>query len=987
MKSIRCYFAIAIVLHLLSINFDSNAQTKWYKYPNPVMKYEESETWDQLKIPLTVLFEDDQYHLWYRGWGSDNPEFLGIGYATSPNGINWKKHEASPLEFKCYDDSWDLDSKYRRFDILKIDTLYSMWYVGYDKKDSTSKIGSAFSHDGLKWTKSPEPVLKLGQDNEWDDALIDAVKVYFDGIRYQMWYTATTKSDWKLRVGYATSDDGIHWNKHPENPVLDVGKTGSWDDDDVGAYSVYFNDSCYEMWYDGGNKVNHQIGYATSLDGYNWIRWPDNPVLSVGELGTWDPWLARIANVVSHDSIYRMWYYGCDGSDCNIGYATTSNWEASKWSMTKGNKAQKVYKVKIFNREEYINVDSLIEILPELSETELIDALNNLALAYSLNDSLKSLRYANKSLELARKANYPEGRAMALYCIGNTQYVLDNYSDALANQLSALWLFDSLKMHFEYGNLLSQIASIHSFAGSYGLACRYFQQALDMFEKLNDTGLIIRSLYYLGSEYLKDGDSTLAMNVFQQRLSLATAIKDKQTQASAYEAIGLCYSGRNLDSALYYFDKAMNIRYTMGTFAWMQSVNLLITAEAYFSSGPDHYDSAMKYFKKCYSKFKKLGKVRLFYGVAELYFNSGDYNKSKHFLNISLNECNPSLERLNHKQFTSLDQKLYHEQELKMYMEKIYRLYYRLDTAVYDEGSANKHFILATNWNERIFDEQKRRQMALLQGSFENESALNHMNMLTKENEVKDLQIQQSQTILYGMGGFVLIIIFMALLFIRQNKIRAEHKTVLLEQKMLRLQMNPHFIFNALSNIMNFIESRNIDSAIGYLANFSSLLRSTLESTRKDNIILQDEVNGLTNYLELQKLRYGNKFEYAVEVDNKLDPEEVTIPPMLIQPFIENAIEHGIRHKKTTGNIEVRFIRKGKLLICEVEDDGVGREKAWEVEYKTRKEHKSLATAIIKDRIQALNKKMKQKIRMDIIDLKSNNNVAIGTKVVIWIPQ
>ncbi len=199
--------------------------------------------------------------------------------------------------------------------------------------------------------------------------------------------------------------------------------------------------------------------------------------------------------------------------------------------------------------------------------------------------------------------------------------------------------------------------------------------------------------------------------------------------------------------------------------------------------------------------------------------------------------------------------------------------------------------------------------------------------------------------------------------------------------------MNPHFIFNALSNIMNFIESKNIDSATRYLANFSSLLRTTLESTRKDNILLQEEVNGLTNYLELQKLRYGNKFEYAIAVDDKLDPEDVSIPPMLIQPFIENAIEHGIRHKKTTGYIAVRFILKGKQIICEVEDDGVGREKAWETEYKTRKEHTSLATAIIIDRIQAINKKMKQKIRLDIIDLKSNNELAIGTKVVICIPQ
>jgi len=260
------------------------------------------------------------------------------------------------------------------------------------------------------------------------------------------------------------------------------------------------------------------------------------------------------------------------------------------------------------------------------------------------------------------------------------------------------------------------------------------------------------------------------------------------------------------------------------------------------------------------------------------------------------------------------------------------------------------------------------------------------MGALQKENEVKDLRIQQSRILLFGLGGFVVVILLMALMFVRQNKIRAEHKTVVLEQKLLRLQMNPHFIFNALSNIMNLIETKKTNRATSYLSSFSSLLRSTLETTRKDKILLEEEINGLTNYLELQKLRYGDKFDYTLEVDDKLNPEEMTIPPMLVQPFIENAIEHGIRHKKSAGHITVRFILKGEYIICEVEDDGVGRGKAGEVEYKSCRKHKSLATNIITDRIQAINKKMKGKIRLEIIDLKSDDNIALGTRVVIAIP-
>jgi sensor histidine kinase YesM len=121
-------------------------------------------------------------------------------------------------------------------------------------------------------------------------------------------------------------------------------------------------------------------------------------------------------------------------------------------------------------------------------------------------------------------------------------------------------------------------------------------------------------------------------------------------------------------------------------------------------------------------------------------------------------------------------------------------------------------------------------------------------------------------------------------------------------------------------------------------------------------------------------------------VDEKIDEEDMSIPPMLVQPFIENAIEHGIRHKQTPGRIDVRFFLKDKKIQCEVEDDGVGREKAWEAEAKERTGHKSLATDIIKDRIKNLNRKFKQKIQLEIIDVISESKEATGTKVLLDLP-
>ncbi len=257
---------------------------------------------------------------------------------------------------------------------------------------------------------------------------------------------------------------------------------------------------------------------------------------------------------------------------------------------------------------------------------------------------------------------------------------------------------------------------------------------------------------------------------------------------------------------------------------------------------------------------------------------------------------------------------------------------------------------------------------------------------MEKENEVQELQIKQSRIFNWGLVGLVVIIVLMALLFIRQNKLKNEHKTVVLEQKLLRLQMNPHFIFNVHSNILGFIENKKTESAARYLSTFSKLLRTTLESSRNDYIYLDEEINMIKAYLDLQKLLYENKFNYTLEVDDQLDPDDVSIPPMLIQPFIENAIKHGISQKTEKGNVFVRFKLEDKKVICEVEDDGVGREKAWETKHRSKKEHTSLATSIINDRIHAINKKMKQKIKLAIVDLKSEDNLSTGTRVVLDLP-
>jgi sensor histidine kinase YesM len=236
------------------------------------------------------------------------------------------------------------------------------------------------------------------------------------------------------------------------------------------------------------------------------------------------------------------------------------------------------------------------------------------------------------------------------------------------------------------------------------------------------------------------------------------------------------------------------------------------------------------------------------------------------------------------------------------------------------------------------------------------------------------------------MGGFILLLITTGILLFRNYRLLHIQKQLLLEQRLLRSQMNPHFIFNALASIQGFMFKKDIQKAGRYLSNFSKLIRNILENSREDNVTLENEIGTVTNYLELQKLRYGDKFDFEVEVDENLDPEEILVPPMLAQPFIENAVEHGIKYKEGQGHIKVRFGKNGENVVFEVEDDGVGRQKAKEIAISKGKKHKSLATKITNERIQSLSKKLRRKINIAIIDLEDDEKNPTGTRVVFELP-
>jgi sensor histidine kinase YesM len=257
---------------------------------------------------------------------------------------------------------------------------------------------------------------------------------------------------------------------------------------------------------------------------------------------------------------------------------------------------------------------------------------------------------------------------------------------------------------------------------------------------------------------------------------------------------------------------------------------------------------------------------------------------------------------------------------------------------------------------------------------------------LAEENKFNQIRLSQNRIILFGMGVMMLFLIIIGLMLINQNRIKAQQRMVILEQKLLRSQMNPHFIFNSMASIQDFILSKDPRTAANYLSRFAKLIRNILDSSLAESIPLSKEIETIEHYLSLQKVRMEDKFDFEVIEDESVEDAESRIPALLIQPFVENAIEHGIRHKPDKGKVTIAFRRQDNYLSVTVEDNGVGRTKAREFEEIKKKDHASVSTSLINERIKILNKRSKHKITLDIEDLYDDSGAPAGTRLVVRVP-
>jgi tetratricopeptide (TPR) repeat protein len=262
-----------------------------------------------------------------------------------------------------------------------------------------------------------------------------------------------------------------------------------------------------------------------------------------------------------------------------------------------------------------------------------------------------------------------------------------------------------------------------------------------------------------------------------------------------------------------------------------------------------------------------------------------------------------------------------------------------------------------------------------------------------KEVELLSLRLKNNRLLNYGFAGFIILTSAIGLLLFRGSKLKAKRRISEMNRKIseitqanLRQQMNPHFIFNTLNSIQYYMYQHDKLATNNYLTKFSNLMRKVLENSQHTSIPLGDELNALNLYLELESIRFKDKFDFKITVDEDIDTLLYKVPTMLIQPYVENSISHGLMPREGKGFVKIDLKLEKDFLLCTIEDNGIGREAAQVRKEKKESNHNSLGTQITASRLDLVNALYGSSLKTIYTDLKNENGDPTGTRVAIHIP-
>ncbi len=452
--------------------------------------------------------------------------------------------------------------------------------------------------------------------------------------------------------------------------------------------------------------------------------------------------------------------------------------------------------------------------------------------------------------------------------------------------------------------------------------------------KENDTLHLEIGYCVLGRTYARDSindlerDYQLSDSLFKKCLAISTARQDTQYIALPLALMGWnFYIEKKYDEAISFFNRTLNYSLPAGMYSYASNAYANL-GNVYRDQG--FPDKSIKYYLKSIEEAQKVNDV---YNLQGVYKDMSD-----------------------------------------MYLKKR------------DTSNAFKSYVLYKKFNDALIVKYNTQGLADARIRYD-------VDAHNKEVELLSLRLYNQRLIIYGaLGLFALSIAVLILLLGRariNNKRRISEmnrKIAEVTQANLRQQMNPHFIFNTLNSIQYYMYQHDKLATNNYLTKFASLMRKVLENSQHTSVPLRDELDALTLYLELEKIRFKDKFEYKITVDEEIDTLLYKVPTMLIQPYVENSICHGVIPGENKGYVMVDLRLKNEHILCTIEDDGIGREAALERKKPSDTNHCSLGTRIISSRLDLVNTLYGTDLKTTYTDLKDANGEPAGTRVEIQIP-
>lgn len=334
-----------------------------------------------------------------------------------------------------------------------------------------------------------------------------------------------------------------------------------------------------------------------------------------------------------------------------------------------------------------------------------------------------------------------------------------------------------------------------------------------------------------------------------------------------------------------------------------------------------------------------------------------------------------------------------------LYLAKYnYDLLYNIHLKKGDYKQALEHYRKRSVIVDSVNSANARREIEKLSLEYETEKKNREIEQLNTEKELSNIALDKSQQlqIVFLVAAVLAVVVILLLWSRHKNKAKTdkllkeamkqefERKLADTEMQALRAQMNPHFLFNSLNSINSFIIKNDQEKASEYLSKFSKLIRKVLGNSKTSLIPLSDELETLKLYIELEKLRFGDQFTYSISVAPEMETDYVEVPPMIIQPYVENSIWHGLMHKTDgPGHLDIRISRQDGKLCYMIEDDGIGREAAEALKSKTASKRKSFGMSITRDRLRYNNVLQDETNGIEIIDLVDPQGDPCGTRVVL----